>query len=113
VTTDTAALYLALKRRDTPFAAKFLVGFIVCYALSPIDLIPDFIPVFGVLDDILLLPLFIALAVKLIPSDIMVDCRKRAVGLWTDGKPGSLLSALPVFLIWLVAIMLIVKLVWY
>jgi uncharacterized membrane protein YkvA (DUF1232 family) len=62
VTADTAALFLALKRKETPLFAKILIGIVVCYALSPIDLIPDFIPVIGLLDDALLLPLIIAAA---------------------------------------------------
>jgi uncharacterized membrane protein YkvA (DUF1232 family) len=53
VASDTAALFLALKRKETPLAAKILIGIAVCYALSPIDLIPDFIPVIGFLDDVL------------------------------------------------------------
>ena len=66
---DIPALFLALKAKETPLAAKILAGLTVAYALSPIDLIPDFIPVLGYLDDVILLPALVALTVKLIPTE--------------------------------------------
>ena len=63
---DIPAVLLALKDKDTPISAKVLAGITVCYALSPVDLIPDFIPVLGYLDDLILLPALIALTVKLV-----------------------------------------------
>lgn len=65
--TELPALFLALKDRDTPLTAKIFAGVTIAYALSPVDLIPDFIPVLGYLDDLLLLPALVALTVKLIP----------------------------------------------
>jgi uncharacterized membrane protein YkvA (DUF1232 family) len=75
---DVKVLGLALGDPRTPWYARGLALFIVAYALSPIDLIPDAIPVLGLLDDLLLLPLLIAAAVRLIPAPVMADCRVRA-----------------------------------
>jgi uncharacterized membrane protein YkvA (DUF1232 family) len=75
---DIYALYLAYRHPDTPWYAKLLSIIIVGYAFSPIDLIPDFIPVLGYLDDLLLIPLGITLAVKLIPKKVLAECRARA-----------------------------------
>ena len=82
---DVPAVFLALKGRDTPLLAKILAGVTVAYALSPIDLIPDFVPVLGYLDDVLLLPALIALTVKLIPNKVWVRaiCTMHPI-LWAD-----------------------------
>jgi len=72
------ALLLACRDPRTPWYAKALAALVAAYALSPIDLIPDFIPVLGQLDDLLLVPLGIALAVRLIPREVLADCRARA-----------------------------------
>lgn len=77
-----AALYLACKRKDTPIIAKIVAGITVGYALSPIDLIPDFIPVLGYIDDIIILPLLIILAIKLIPDSIMLECKEKSKDIW-------------------------------
>lgn len=69
---------LVLKDRRTPRLAKWLLGIAVAYALSPVDLIPDFIPVLGHLDDLVILPLLIFTAVKLIPPSVVQDCRAKA-----------------------------------
>jgi uncharacterized membrane protein YkvA (DUF1232 family) len=75
---DVKVLGLALADPRTPWYARALALFIVAYALSPIDLIPDAIPVLGLLDELLLLPLLIAAAMRLIPAPVMADCRARA-----------------------------------
>lgn len=75
---DTLALYYAARDPRTPWLAKLVVGLVVAYALSPIDLIPDFIPVLGYLDDLLLLPLGIWLAIRLLPAEVLAECRARA-----------------------------------
>lgn len=75
---ETHALYLAGRDPRTPWAAKLIIAMVVAYALSPIDLIPDFIPVLGYLDDLLLLPLGIFLALKLIPAAVLADARQAA-----------------------------------
>jgi uncharacterized membrane protein YkvA (DUF1232 family) len=75
---DSYALYLVARHPRTPWYAKLLAGAVVAYALSPIDLIPDFIPVIGYLDDLIIVPAGIALAVRLVPSEVLVECRARA-----------------------------------
>ncbi len=106
---DIPAVFLALKRKDTPIMAKILAGITIAYALSPIDLIPDFIPVIGYLDDIILLPGLIALTVKLIPKEIFEECRAEAGNLWKDGKPKGWYYAIPIILIWVLIILLIIS----
>ena len=106
--TDIPAVFLALKAKDTPWYAKIIAAAVVVYALSPIDLIPDFSPVLGYLDDIIILPALIALCVKCIPSNVFEDCRIRAQGMWGSGKPEKWYYAIPFVLIWLTVIFLIV-----
>ncbi len=72
------SLFLAMKDPATPLAARVVAILAIAYAASPIDLIPDFIPVLGQLDDLLVVPALIALAIKLIPSDVMARCRRQA-----------------------------------
>ena len=69
--TQTFALYLAYQHPATPWYAKFFAGLVAAYAFSPIDLIPDFIPVLGYLDDLILIPLGVTLALKMIPTEVM------------------------------------------
>ena len=106
--TDIPAVFLALKEKRTPWYAKIIAAIVVIYALSPIDLIPDFIPVLGYLDDLIILPALIALCIKYIPKDVFEDCRKRAEGMWGNGKPEKWYYAIPFILIWVVVIALIV-----
>jgi uncharacterized membrane protein YkvA (DUF1232 family) len=75
---DTITLYLAARDPRTPWYAKVLAAVVVGYALSPLDLIPDFIPVLGYLDDLILVPAVIALGLRLVPAAVMADCRERA-----------------------------------
>ena len=82
----------------------------MAYALSPIDLIPDFIPVLGYLDDLILLPALAALTIKLIPEEKLRECRERAEGMWENGKPKKWYFALPIVLFWLLVLLFIVKL---
>ena len=98
--TDIPALFLALSDLQTPILAKVLAGITLCYALSPLDLIPDFIPVLGYLDDVLLLPCLILLTVRLIPAPVWERCRQSAQGLWAEGWPKQWYFALPVELLW-------------
>ena len=106
--TDIPAVFLALKDRQTPWYAKIFAAVVVVYALSPVDLIPDFIPVLGYLDDLILLPSLIALCIKCIPKDVFASCRSRAQGMWGNGKPEKWYYAIPFVLIWLAFIALIV-----
>lgn len=80
--------------------AKIFAGITITYALSPVDLVPDFIPVLGYLDDIILLPMLIALTVKCIPADVMERNRRQAVGMWENGKPRKWYYAIPIVLFW-------------
>ena len=110
--TDIPAVFIALRKKETPVLAKILAGVTVAYALSPIDLIPDFIPVLGYLDDVILLPAFVALTIKLIPDDVFLECRKESAGLWKDGKPKKWYYSIPVIVVWLLIIFVIVKAFW-
>ena len=107
--TDLPALFLALKDRETPVLAKVFAGIAVAYALSPVDLIPDFIPVLGYLDDVILLPVLIVITVKLIPAPVLERCRAQSEGISKDGKPKKWVYAIPIVLIWLVIITLLLK----
>jgi uncharacterized membrane protein YkvA (DUF1232 family) len=75
---ETYALYLACRDPRTPWYAKLLAAGVVAYAVSPIDLIPDFIPVLGVLDDLVIVPLGTFLAIKMVPKEVMAECREKA-----------------------------------
>lgn len=88
---DIPAVFLALKSKKTPLFAKILAAVTVAYALSPIDLIPDFIPVLGYLDDVLLLPGLVALTLRLIPQEVLAECREkpRACGRGDGRKSGT------------------------
>ena len=98
---ETYALYLAARDPRTPWYAKLLVAGIVAYALSPIDLIPDFIPVIGYLDDLILLPLGILWAIKLIPPTVLTECRARAETYLAQRKPVSWVAATVIIGIWI------------
>ena len=111
--TDIPALFIAMKKKETPIAAKIVAGLTIAYALSPIDLIPDFIPVLGYLDDVILLPSLAALAIRLIPPEVFDKCREEADGLWTGGKPKKWYFALPIVLLWLLIMYLIIKAIWF
>ena len=95
------ALYLAARDPRTPWYAKLLVAGIVAYACSPVDLIPDFVPVLGYLDDLVLLPLGIALAMRLVPPAVLVECRAQAQATLQNGKPVSWVAGAMIVVIWL------------
>ena len=94
-------LYLAYRDPRTPWYAKLAAACVAGYAFSPIDLIPDFIPLLGYLDDLLLLPLGVALALKLLPEQVLADSREKARRLVSEGKPVSRLAAAVIVAIWL------------
>lgn len=98
---EIPAVYLALKRRETPLFAKILAAITIAYALSPIDLIPDFIPFLGALDDLLLLPILTALTIYFIPQHIIEECRIESENLWKNGKPKRWFYAIPIIVFWL------------
>lgn len=97
---DIPAIYIALRDKETPILAKILAAITVAYALSPVDLIPDFIPILGYLDDLILLPLLAALTIKCIPKSLLEKCRQQADGLWEDGKPKKWYYAVPIVIVW-------------
>ena len=102
---DALTLWFAVKHPGTPWHVKALGAFVVAYALSPIDLIPDFIPVLGYLDDVLLLPGLIWLTVRLLPTEVLAECRARADE-WIErrgAKPTSRAGAAMVLLSWMAA----------
>ncbi|WP_431131773.1 YkvA family protein [Variovorax paradoxus] len=100
---DAVTLWFAYRHPDTPWFAKALAAFVVAYALSPIDLIPDFIPVLGYVDDVLLLPALIALNIRLIPADVLQECRAQADRWMKEqgSKPRSIAGAVIVVAIWI------------
>lgn len=97
---DVLALWIAARDPRTPWYAKALAGAVAAYALSPIDLIPDFIPVLGYLDDVVLVPLGIALVLRLIPPALMHEFREAAARL--DGRPVSRIAATIVIASWVI-----------
>ena len=107
---EVQALVLAYRHPETPWYAKVFAGLVIAYALSPIDLVPDFIPVLGYLDDLILVPAGIALAVRIIPAEVMDECRAQAQADPWDGKPKSWLGAVVIVALWVVCIVWVVKL---
>lgn len=99
---DAVTLWFAYQHSGTPWFAKALAAFVVAYALSPIDLIPDFIPVLGYVDDVLLLPGLIWLNIRLIPAGVLAECRARTDQWMKDrgAKPRSIAGAVFVLAIW-------------
>lgn len=106
---DIPAVFLALKRKDTPILAKIFGAVTVGYALSPINLIPDFVPGLGYLDDVILLPLLVTLTLKFIPKNIFDECRQQSEGMWDYGKPKKWYYAIPIVFVWGLLIWGIVK----
>ena len=111
--TDIPTIFLSLKDKETPIIAKIFAAITVAYALSPIDLIPDFIPVLGYLDDVILLPILIALTFKFIPRDVYEKNRKLSEHMWDGGKPKKWFYAIPIVIIWLVLLLLIVRFIYF
>jgi uncharacterized membrane protein YkvA (DUF1232 family) len=97
---ETYALYLAARHPQTPWYAKLFVAGVVAYAFSPIDLIPDFVPVLGYLDDLILIPLGIIIAIRLVPPEVLAECRANAQRIAAAGKPVSRVAAGVVVGIW-------------
>ncbi len=98
---DTIAVYFAARDKRTPWGAKVFAGLVVSYVLSPIDLIPDFIPVLGYLDDLILVPIGLWVAISMIPDEVMVECRARAAT--PVARPVSRLAAVAIMLVWIAA----------
>lgn len=108
--TDIYALYLAYRDPRVPLYANIFVAIVVAYALSPIDLIPDFIPVLGYIDDLIIIPAGIYLSLKMIPREVLEECREKARSASIDNKT-KWAAALIIVLIWLLAVYLVFRLV--
>ena len=106
---EVVALWLAARDPRVPWAAKLVAAAVAAYALSPIDLIPDFIPILGLLDDLLLVPLGIWLALRLIPTALMAEFRQAAAG---RDRPRSTAGLVLVLLVWLAGALLLALLFW-
>ncbi|HEY9302346.1 MAG TPA: YkvA family protein [Phormidium sp.] len=104
---ETYAIYLACKDPRVPWYAKVLASCVVAYAFSPIDLIPDFIPIIGYLDDLLIVPLGIMLVLKLIPKVVIEECRQKAEATINQEKPTNWIAAIVILIIWLLVGVLI------
>jgi len=107
---ETYAIYIACKDPRVPWYARLFAGFVVAYAFSPIDLIPDVIPILGYLDDLVLVPLGIILVLKMIPPAVLAECREKAEVAMNQGKPTSRIAAIVIVAIWL--LLGIVAVIW-
>jgi len=104
---EVYALYLASKHPKTPWHAKAFAVFIIGYALSPVDLIPDFIPVVGYIDDLIIVPAGISLLIKMIPKEILEECREKARSQSVGKKRSKWIAGAIIILIWLLVIYII------
>jgi uncharacterized membrane protein YkvA (DUF1232 family) len=98
---DTYVLYLAYRDPRTPWYARVFVACVVGYAFSPIDLIPDFVPILGYLDDLIIIPLGVVVALRMIPPPVWAECREKADAVMRQGKPINWVAAAVIILIWL------------
>ena len=105
---EVYALYLAYKDPRVPWPARVLAACVVGYAFSPIDLIPDPIPVLGYLDDLIIVPLGAAIALRMIPSEVMEECREKADEAFRNGKPVNWYGAAFIIVVWLALAALVV-----
>lgn len=99
--TEVYALYLAYRDPRVPWYARAFAACVVGYAFSPIDLIPDVIPILGYLDDLILVPLGVVVALRMIPPDVMAECRERAREILREGRPTNWFAAGVIIGIWL------------
>lgn len=108
---DTYAIYLAYKDPRVPWYVKIFIAFVVAYIFSPIDLIPDFIPILGYLDDLVIVPVGIVLALRMIPKDVMAENRKKAQTMMDQDKPTNWIAAGIIIVIWVIVAALIMSVV--
>ncbi len=110
---EAYAIYLAYRDPRVPLHARIFAACVVGYAFSPIDLIPDFIPVLGALDDLLIVPLGVGIALRMIPAEVMADCRARAQEVMQQGRPVSRSAAIVIIGVWValfgLAVLLVVR----
>ena len=104
---ETYAIWLAYQDPRVPWYARAFAACVVGYAFSPIDLVPDPIPVLGYVDDLVLIPLGIALALRMIPQEVMVECRQRAEAAMSEGKPTNWKAAAVIVTLWVILALLV------
>ncbi len=110
LTAQTYALYLAYRHPRTPWYAKVFAALVVGYVFSPIDPIPDFIPVIGLLDEMVVVPIGVLIAAKLVPPDVFAECREKARSVAEGEKPVSRVAAVVVVAVWLLCVALAIYL---
>lgn len=110
LTAQTYVLYLAYRHPRTPWYAKVLAALVVGYVFSPIDPIPDFIPVLGLLDEMVVVPIGVLIAAKLVPPDVFAECREKARAIAEGEKPVSRVAAVVVVAVWLLCVALAIGL---
>lgn len=112
--TEVIALYIAFNDKRTPLLPKIIIAITISYALSPIDLIPDFIPILGYIDDLIILPFLIYISIKVIPGYILEECRKKAIDQPKLNKRIGIFMAIIIAFIWiLIFVTLITKILNY
>lgn len=107
---EAFAVYIAAKDPRTPWYAKALIFFVVAHTFSPIDLIPDFIPILGYLDDLIITPLGLALAVRLIPAEVLEEARGKVAGSGV-GRSVKVVGVIVIVLVWIVILIFIIRLI--
>ncbi|MBP7736346.1 MAG: DUF1232 domain-containing protein [Spirochaetes bacterium] len=105
---ELSAIYYAYQHPRTGLAPRLIILFTLGYAMSPVDLVPDFIPVIGYLDDLIIIPLLIALSVRLIPADVMEECRRKAGERPVTLKKNWKFAAV-IILLWIIIILIIAR----
>lgn len=108
---EIVAIYLAYQKKETPLIAKIMAFLVVAYAVSPIDLIPDFVPILGYLDDLLILPIGIRLVLKLIPKEVMAQCRIEAKKGLKEGIKTGIIAAIIISGLWMLVFIGFMKVV--
>ena len=109
---DIPAIYLVMKSSEIPILAKILAFLTIAYTLSPIDLIPDFIPALWYLDDLVILPMLIVLTIKCIPKPIWQKVQNEAQELLTTKQMKKWYYALPILIIWLIVVLILIRIFW-
>ncbi len=107
--TEVIAIYLSMRDSRTPVFAKIMIVLTISYAFSPIDLIPDFIPILGYLDDLIILPLMITASIRLIPNKVLVECRIKAKENIQVNKKLGIYSAIIIILLWIGVIVFVLS----
>jgi uncharacterized membrane protein YkvA (DUF1232 family) len=108
---QTYTVYLACKDPRTPWYAKALSLVVVGYACSPVDFIPDFIPILGYLDDLILIPLGIKLVIRLVPEEVMAESREKATATLQNGEPKNWIAGAIIISIWVLVLIWIIRLI--